>query len=318
MSLHVVFGAGQIGAALARSLAAAGHSVRVVRRSERPVGPGIEVMAGDAMDPAFATRACQDARVIYHCMNPSAYEAAAWQDEFPRQGRALIQAALSSGALLVCLDNLYGYGIAERRTEDSPMAATGPKGKVRVEWDATLRGTPGLRFAVGRAGDFFGPGTGDQSLFSPRTVASIRQGGTAWLVGDVQAVHAFRYVPDVVAGLKALGEAEVEGVFHLPVVEVAPAELVAKLGAAAGARARARALPGWAVSALAPFVPLMRELKETLYQWDRPFRVDDARFRARFPGFATSLDEAVRATVAAVQAPHRLAARSQFGANVNG
>ena len=54
-------------------------------------------------------------------------------------------------------------------------------------------------------------------------------------------------------------------------------------------------------------VPLFRELDETMYQWDRPFRVDDARFRARFPGLATPLDAAVAATIAAV-APRRAAA----------
>lgn|GEM_PF-5986677 len=39
------------------------------------------------------------------------------------------------------LDNLYGYGATEgRRTENSPMGATGRKGLVRVRWDARLRG----------------------------------------------------------------------------------------------------------------------------------------------------------------------------------
>ena len=196
MALHVVFGAGQIGANLARTLAARGHTVRVVRRSARPIeGTSIEVVAGDAMDPAFAMRASEGASVIYHCMNPSAYTAGAWTDEFPRQGAALIAAALAHGALLVCLDNLYGYGEADRRTEDSPMAGLGPKARVRIAWDATLRSTAGLRYAVGRAGDFFGPGAADNSLFSPKMIDGLRRGDTAWLIGDATAPHAFSFVP---------------------------------------------------------------------------------------------------------------------------
>ena len=52
MELHVVFGAGQVGSGLARRLVDAGVRVRVVRRSDKPVGPGIEVVAADARDPA--------------------------------------------------------------------------------------------------------------------------------------------------------------------------------------------------------------------------------------------------------------------------
>lgn len=35
---------------------------------------------------------------------------------------------------------------------------------------------------------------------------------------------------------------------------------------------------------------------ETFYQWDRPFLVDDSRFRARFPEVGVDLDTAVAET----------------------
>jgi hypothetical protein len=38
---------------------------------------------------------------------------------------------------------------------------------------------------------------------------------------------------------------------------------------------------------------LFKNLQETLYQWDRPFRVSDAKLRARFPGVGSTLEEAV-------------------------
>lgn len=304
--VQVVFGAGQVGSALARRLAAEGHRVRVVRRRAEPVGEGIEVRAGDARDRAFAIAATEGAAVVYHCMNPSAYTGAAWEEEFPAQGEAVIAAAVRHGARLVALDNLYAYGPVDGPcTPDTPLAATGPKGRVRAAWDARLRAAAreqGLRFVLGRAGDFFGPGAGEHALFSPRMVEGLRAGRAPWLVGDAAAPHAFSYVPDVVAALAALGAAgsDVEGrVFHLPVVEVAPGELVARLADAVGHPARARALPAWAVRALAPVVPLFAELRETLYQWDRPFRVDDAPFRDRFPGLATPLDACVAGTAAA-------------------
>ena len=89
--------------------------------------------------------------------------------------------------------------------------------------------------------------------------------------------------------------------FHLPILEVAPAELVRRFGAAAGRSGRSTALPAWMVRVLGLIAPLFRELTETLYQWDRPFLVDDGRFRARFPGLATALDAAVVGAVAAAR-----------------
>jgi nucleoside-diphosphate-sugar epimerase len=307
--LHVVFGAGQIGSELAKALVLQGHTVRVVRRSQSAVGEGIEVVAGDAMDPAFARRASEGAAVVYHCMNPSAYTKEAWSTEFPKFGESLIQAAIANGARLVCLDNLYAYGITdERRTEETKLGATGPKGQVRIAWDARLRAAAqneGLRVVVGRGGDFFGPGASEQSLFSPAMVAGLRNGKSAWLIGDSAATHAFSYVPDVVEALVALGVAadDVEGqVFHLPIIEVAPAALVERLAVAVGSKARSHALPGWTLTALAPIVPLFHNLKETLYQWDRPFLASDAKLKARFPGVGSTLEEAVADMAGAVPA----------------
>lgn len=304
METHIVFGAGQVGASLARSLHAMGHKVKVVRRRAEPVGDGIEVIAGDARDAAFVTRATEGATAIYHCMNPSTYSGAAWESEFPAQGEALIAAALAHDARLVCLDNLYGYGIVDgARTENTPMNAEGRKGRVRIAWDARLRKEPKLRYAVGRAGDFFGPGTADNSLFSPTNIGKLASGGTMWLIGDTEAPHAFGYVPDVVAGLAALGTTPGvdRQVFLFPAVVVPPAKLVAQLASVLGA-GRSRSVPAWLVRLLGVVVPLFAELRETLYQWDRPFLVDDSAWRARFPRIGTSLDQAVRDTAAAIPA----------------
>jgi nucleoside-diphosphate-sugar epimerase len=207
-------------------------------------------------------------------MNPSAYTRRAWEAEFPALGEALIAGATAAGARLVCLDNLYGYGpIDGVRTEATPMAPTGPKGRVRAAWDARLRAAPGLRWVAGRAGDFFGPGAGEQSLFSETNLAKAK----VLVVGDADAPHAFSHVPDVVEALVALGTAadDVEGrVFHLPIVQATPRALAGK---------PVRVVPAWVIRALSLFVPFFAELRETLYQWERPFLADDGAFRARFP-----------------------------------
>ena len=305
-ALHVVFGAGQVGSRLAAELAARGARVRIVRRSEKPLAiAGVELVVGDACDPSFALRAAEGASVVYHCMNPSTYRAGAWESELPRFGEALIAAAVQSRARLVVLDNLYAYGPTEgRRDEGTRMVARGRKGSARARWTARLvdaRQERGLRYVVGKAGDFFGEGA-DQALVSPAAVRGMRSGKRPITLGDPDAPHAFSYVGDVVAGLAALGTSpdSVEGkVFHLPVHEIAPRELFAQLGRELDVEVAPRRIGRAVLTVLSPFVPLFRELLETLYQWDRPFLVDDERFRATFPGVGVSLAAAVRATARA-------------------
>jgi len=309
-ALHVVFGAGQVGAGLARELRARGLRVRVVRRSARPVVEGAEVVVGDARDPAFATRAAEGAAVVYHCMNPSAYTATAWEAETPAQGEALIAASLAARARLVVLDNLYGYGeVRGPRREDTPLLATGRKGQVRVRWAARLEHAAqeeGLRYVSGRAGDFFGPGTTDQSLLTERDVVGLCKGKRPWLIGDPSATHAFSWVPDVVSALASMGVAEpdVEGsIFHLPVVEVAPGELVERLAQSLGVTTRHRRARRPMLRALSPIVPFFREVLETLYQWEQPFLVDDSAFLTRFARQRTPVEEAVAMLASRVTSP---------------
>lgn len=307
-SLHVVFGAGQVGAGLAHALRRRGHAVRVVRRSERPVGDGIEVVSADARDPAPAIAAAAGAAVIYHCMNPSAYSKVAWEAEFPALGEAMIAAAIANEARLVCLDNLYMYGESdEPRRPDSPQHPTGAKGRVRVRWEERLRRAAdeeGLDYAVGRAGDFFGPGSGDHSFVGTDRLMPLLRGKSVLMVGRPGQVHAFSYIPDVIEGLIALAEADdlaERPIVHLPVITVAPRELVGRVADALDVSPRITNLPPWAVNTLGLVVPFLAELKENLYQWDRPFLVDDSTSRERFE-VGSSLDEAVRGVAESLRA----------------
>jgi uncharacterized protein YbjT (DUF2867 family) len=68
---HVVFGTGAIGLAALEALRRRGETVRLVNRSgTAPVPDDVEVLGGDASDPALATAAAQDAQVIYQTLNP--------------------------------------------------------------------------------------------------------------------------------------------------------------------------------------------------------------------------------------------------------
>ncbi len=68
--VHVVFGTGPVGLAVMRELHGQGKRVRLVNRSGAAAAPqGVEVVKGNAAAPAFTRQVCQDATVVYNCVN---------------------------------------------------------------------------------------------------------------------------------------------------------------------------------------------------------------------------------------------------------
>ena len=128
MDTHLVVGAGPVGTAVARRLLADGHHVRVVTRSGS--GPeGVERVSADAADAARLADLADGAVAIYNCVNPTYSR---WEQDWPPVAAALLAAAESSGAVLATVGNLYGYGRVDApMTEQTPLAATGHKGRVR-------------------------------------------------------------------------------------------------------------------------------------------------------------------------------------------
>ncbi len=303
-SLHVIFGAGQIGPHLARSLAARGHDVRIVRRTAgRPVD-GIEVVAGDAGDMAFAAGVSRGAAAVYHCMNP-AYSLPVWAVELPRIMTSLIAAAGGTGARLVVLDNLYMLGRpAGPMNEATPPQPASRKGEVRARvadllFDAHRRGA--VRAVAGRAADFYGPG-GTQSYFGDFFWPRVLEGKPAQLVVNPDVPHTYHFTRDVADGLATLGEAPDDACGGWWMLPCAPADttngMVRRLGTALGRDIRTQRVPRIVLQAMSLFAPMMRELSEMAYQWEVPFICDDRRFRERFGASATPLDAGARETVA--------------------
>ncbi|MBI0381811.1 NAD-dependent epimerase, partial [Streptomyces albiflaviniger] len=75
-------------------------------------------------------------------------------------------------------------------------------------------------------------------------------------------------------------------------------EMVDRLATEAGTGPVAvRRLPSAVLALASLFSPLLRELKEVRYQFDRPFIMDASAYEAEFTVRATPVDEQVKATV---------------------
>ena len=300
---HVVFGTGQVGRLLAARLAGLGLTVRAVsRRRPLSLAAGIDWRSADVTDPDAASDAAKGAIVVYQCLNAPYTR---WPELFPPLQQGVLTAAERTGALLVSLENLYGYGpVAGPMTEDLPLAATTVKGRARASMTSALLAAADagrVRIAIGRASDFFGPGVTAGSTLGERFFGNALDGRRADFIGNPGLPHTYSYVPDVAAGLATLGTdpRAVGQIWHLPGPEtVTTRDIVSLVAAEAGHPVGVRSVPKIAVRALGLVNPMMRALAEMNYEFDAPFILDTTRYQATFGPAGTPLAAAVAATVA--------------------
>jgi nucleoside-diphosphate-sugar epimerase len=214
-------------------------------------------------------------------------------------------AAERNGALLVSLENLYGYSRTGGRpmTEDLPLSATTVKGTARAAMTRellTAADSGRIRIAIGRASDFFGAGVTESTL-GERIFGNAAAGRRADFLGNPDLAHTYSYVPDVAAGLATLGtdERAIGQVWHLPGPETVTTRALLDLVAGeVGHPVGVRSVPKLAVRALGLVNPMMRELAEMAYEFDEPFVLDTTKYESVFGASGTSLPAAISATVA--------------------
>jgi nucleoside-diphosphate-sugar epimerase len=301
-ALHVVFGTGQVGLALADRLAGLGVEVRAVSR-RRPVALADDVdwRAADATDLDSAADAAKGASVVYQCLNAPYTR---WPDLFPPLQRGALAAAERADALLVTLENVYAYGPAGGKpmTEDLPLAATTSKGRTRAAMTAELLAAAAagrVRVAIGRASDFFGAGATESTL-GERVFGNAVAGKRADFIGNPDLPHTYSYVPDIAAGLATLGtdERAAGQAWHLPGPETVTTRALLDLVAAeVGHPVAVRNVPALALRAMGLVSPLIRGLAEMAYEFEQPFILDTTKFESAFGTAATPLATAITDTV---------------------
>jgi nucleoside-diphosphate-sugar epimerase len=302
MALHVILGKGPVGTATAERLVAAGHDVRVLSRSGGTSSNGVEHVALDATDVAALTAAASGAAALYNCANPAYHR---WATDWPPMADALLAAAEATGAGLVTMGNLYGYGpVSAPMTEDMPLAASGTKGQVRNRmWaDALALHEAGrIRATEARASDFIGPGVVDSGMFGERVMPRLLRGRSVSLIGALDQPHSWTSIPDVGRALALLGTDDRSWgrVWHVPTAPpVTQRELVGRLCDEADLdMVGVHHLPWPIVRAAGLAVPMLRELQETRHQFDGPFVIDSTRFTDTFGVRATSLGDTLAETV---------------------
>ncbi len=300
--LHVVFGAGQVGLALISHLVGEGKEVRVISIHRPTLLPdGVDLRLIDAANHEAAAEAAKGAAVIYQCLN-APY--AKWPERFPPLQRGVVAAAERTGALLVTLENVYGYGPTDGSpmTEDLPLAATTVKGRARAEMTRELFAASKderIRITIGRASDFFGAGV-TESTFGDHIFARALAGKKADFIGNPDFLHTYSYVPDIARGLATLGadDRAIGQVWHLPGPEtVTTRDAMEMVSTEVGFHVGIRNVPKAILSILSLFSPTMKSISEMSYEFDAPFVLDTSKYQSTFGRDVTPLKRAIADTV---------------------
>ncbi|SEM89812.1 NAD-dependent epimerase/dehydratase family protein [Lihuaxuella thermophila] len=298
---HVVIGTGALGKAVVRELVSRGKAVRAVNRTGLADLPSeVEVVQADAMNLEELQKVCLDAAVIYNCTNVPYAE---WSEKLVPMIENIISAAESAGAKLVHGDNLYMYGpVSTEMTEDLPNAATGPKGRIRAHIADKImqaHAQKRIRAAIGRASNFYGPDVFDSIVGEKLFIAAL-EGKAAQVLGDPDAPHTYTFIDDFAKGLITLGEREeaLGEIWHIPSGEtLTTRQFIEMVYEEAGTPAKLSVAPKLGIAFLSLFSPFMRDVKEILYQFEKPFVMNHSKFESTFGANATPHREAIRKTL---------------------
>lgn len=298
-----IFGYGSTGRATAERLAAQGREVVVAQRTKPPALPrGASFAACDALDlESVLAAARESAQIVVAIGFP--YNGKLWLGEWPKAIGNFVAACEKTGARMVFVDNLYMYGPQTAPlVETMPLAAYGKKpaarsAATRVWMEASSRGR--ARIAALRAPDFYGPNVPLAYLGKP-SIGALARGKPAFFVGSPDIPHDYAYVPDVARAVTTLLDAPDSAfgqAWHVPCAPTRTTQQILKIAAdALGVKLRIRSLPARLLAPLGLVSPMLREMREMRFQWDRPYRVDASKFAKAFWSDATPFETGVPST----------------------
>jgi len=207
---------------------------------------------------------------------------------------------------MVFFDNIYKYDkeYLDGMTEETPINPPSKKGEVRMLVANQIMEQVGkgkLTACMARCADFYGPGIRRNSVLAETVFKPLSLGkSTSWLA-SVNFRHSYTYTPDAARATAMLGNSdEAFGqVWHLP---TAPDPFTGKgwieaIAKELETKPKFRTASSFILRIMGLFNPLMRELPEMLYQYDRDYVFNSNKFEKYFHFSPTSYLDGIRAIV---------------------
>lgn len=296
----VIIGVGAVGRAVTEQLISQGRKPLVVTRSGVRLA-GANSAQADLAKPEDAKSVLSGASVVFQCSQPP-YDR--WEEEFPVLQHSILASCEASGAALIAVENLYGYGPTKGpMTEATRMCPTTRKGRVRAAmWDDLVAAHRSgvVRTAVVRSSDFFGPYV-EGSAFGERFFPPLAAGKKAELYGLAERLHSVTYIRDLAQALVSVAADSTSWgrAWHAPTAPAQTMGRIVELAAqAARVNPRYRIVPAWQLRLFGLFSAGAAETVEMLYEFTEDFVVDSSAIEVRFDLTPTPLDSSIAETIA--------------------
>ena len=300
----ILGGNGTIGLELAKCLTTYTNKIRIVSRSPKKVNENDEVMAADLTDRNQVFTAVEGSEVVYITIGFE-YNLKVWQTNWPSFMRNVIDACKKYKSKLVFFDNVYMYdpNFIGNMTEDTPIKPSSKKGLVRKGIAKMITdefNKKELVALIARSADFYGPSISN-SVLMLTVYDNLKKGKAANWFASVNKIHTYTYTPDAAKATAMLGNTHdaYNQVWHLPtdnskITGKQWIELVAK---ELKVKPKYMVIPIWVLGIIGLFVPIMKELKEMAYQYDRDYLFNSSKFEKRFKYKPINPVDGVRASI---------------------
>jgi nucleoside-diphosphate-sugar epimerase len=296
--MQTILGAnGAIGNGLARELTFFTNKIRLVSRNPKKVNDKDELFSADLTQPGQADKAVAGSEIVYLTVGID-YKTKTWQQLWPVIMRNVIDACKKHQAKLVFFDNIYMYDPdhLNKLTEESPIRPVSKKGVVRAEIAQMLLNVVkagNLTAMIARSADFIGL---QNSALTDTVAKNLMKGKKAIWFANVNKVHTFTFIPDAIKGTALLGNTpDAYGqVWHLPTNNepLTGKQWIELFAKEAGVTPKYQVITKGMMSIYGLFVPILRELKEMTYQYERDYVFNSSKFEDRFQYIPATPEEA--------------------------
>ena len=281
---------GVIGIELAKSLTEYTDHIRLVSRNPQKVKESDELFKADLLNFNEVSDAVKGSEIVYLTAGLK-YSYKVWKRQWPLLIKNVIGACLNHNARLVFFDNIYMYDGSDLNpiTEKHPINPLSKKGKVRAGitqmiWDAVEK--DGLHALIARAADFYGPSIKNTSLLTEMVLNPLSKGKKANWMASGKYKHSFTYTPDAGKATALLGNTnDAYGqVWHLPSASnpFAGKEWIENIAKELGVKPKYQLLKKPFLRLMGIFIPVLGEMVEMMYQYDRDYVFSSEKFEKRF------------------------------------
>lgn len=290
MKQTILGAGGAIGIELAKALTAYTTDIRLVSRNPKKVNQTDTLFPADLTKKEEVLKAVEGSQITYVAIG-FPYKTSTWKENWVPFIQNVVDACIKYNSKLVFFDNVYAIGgnNVNHITENSPISPTSKKGEIRAEVDRIIlknMGSNNLQAIIARSPDFFG-GTARQTSVIMNLVYDnlIKDKKAQWFC-NAKLVHSMGYVPELAKGTAMLGNTPeaYNQIWNLPTDprRITGEEWINLFAKELGKENKFTVLPNWMVKGFGLIVPVMKELSEMNYQYDREYFFDSSKFNNYF------------------------------------